>query len=531
MSTPGPRQHDERLSEELVAYLDGELSTSESESVEVRIGQDEHARSELQKFDRVWNALDGLERATVGDSFTKTTIEMAAVEARKQLAHETMMLPVRKRNRWIKIASLATVAALVGFAAIAALLPSPNRQLYANLPVIMELDAYSEVRDIEFLRLLNATSSDWLLSEWGGEIAPRSEALGELSAASYGDRRKYVESLDADARTDLASKHRRYQSLTPELREELTSWHTRLANDPDAAALQAAMLAYYAWVSREDEVDQARLRSLDAAERVERVESMQRWAERQSEMRLSPANVAALRKALDTAAADPELIRRHQQIVDSLPAFNKLKRSEGRRDRRIDGLRALKRSSPRIAILMVEMATAFGNRDDLTQPITDFRDAVEARLIDALDPETAKRLRAMKQQERSRRLAFWLMASVRRPRTPDVATLEDYFVSGNLSAEDQQRLLAMPKDQMLEELEQLYVREFLGDAEGDREFQQMMQDFMGRGEDRGRRWGDRGPRGPNGPRGEGPRGRGPRIDGPRGMGPPPPPPDEQTPSA
>ena len=93
-----PDQPDIILGEELTAYLDGELSREESEQLEQRLSEQEHVRSELQRFDRVWNALDQLPQATVGDSFTRTTIEMAAVEAEKDLALQTRQLPIQKRN-------------------------------------------------------------------------------------------------------------------------------------------------------------------------------------------------------------------------------------------------------------------------------------------------------------------------------------------------------------------------------------------------------------------------------------------------
>ncbi len=500
MNNSSPEQHDNRLSEELVAYLDGELSHSESESVEARIRQDDRARSELQRFDRVWNALDNLERPTVGDSFTRTTIEMATVEAKKELAHETAMLPMRKRRRWIKIASLATVAALVGFATLAALMPNANRQLYVNLPVIMELDAYSEVRDIDFLRQLDQTSGDWLLAEWEDEVAPRAQALLDQSGASLRERQRYVDSLDAESQADLAGKHRRYQSLTPEMRDELTDWHTRLTNDVDAKELQEVMLAYYAWVSQADEIDQARLRSLDAAARVRRVEDMKRRADARSEWQLSPANAAALRGALDDMADDPQLERQRRKLVDDL--MDKWEVPENRRDR-------FKLPSPRISIKMA-MGSAFG---DPPAEIVEYRNAIEERLIDALDEPTAGRLRGLPARDRSRRVATWLRMAMRQPQTPDVATLEKFFVSGDFTPDEQQRLLAMPTDQMLDELENMYIREFVGEGGDEREFQRM----FGHGNRFGRRpWDERESR----PERRGPRGPG-DVDGPDGPGKPP----------
>ena len=67
--------------EVLVAYLDGQLSAEECERVESMLSSDPSTRQRLQSLDRVWNALDVLPRSTASPTFTRTTIEMAAVTA------------------------------------------------------------------------------------------------------------------------------------------------------------------------------------------------------------------------------------------------------------------------------------------------------------------------------------------------------------------------------------------------------------------------------------------------------------------
>ena len=65
--------HDQQL-EEIVAYLDGELSSEESARVERRLASDEAYRQQLQGIDRAWHALDDLPMATVDDRFSRTTL-------------------------------------------------------------------------------------------------------------------------------------------------------------------------------------------------------------------------------------------------------------------------------------------------------------------------------------------------------------------------------------------------------------------------------------------------------------------------
>lgn len=525
-------QSDKHLSEELVAYLDGELSASESESVELRIGQDHHARSELQRFDRVWNALDHLPPVTVSDGFTRTTIEMAAVEAKKELAHETHMLPVKRRQRWLKWTALVAAAVVSGFAALAMLLPNPNRDLYINLPVVMQLDAYSEVRDAEFLRLLDAKAGEWLMADWGPEVAGDAEALANLTTASYRQRRAYVDQLSGDDRTQLASQHRRYQSLSGEMRDELQDWHTALATDPHAPQLQKTMLAYYAWLSQQDEIEQASLRSLSANQRLQRVERMHKEQARRSRVSLSSQNSQALRNAIEAMVADPEIVALHRQMIDVLPDVSKLTPRDNHLGYRVEALQALKRSSPRLAIFMVTMGSAIHDTPPPFKQIIAFRDATEQRMIAALQPQQVERLQSLDQRRRSQQLARWMYVSSRGQRKPDVATLEEFFVSGSLTEDVQQRLLAMPRDQMLKELEQLYIKEFLGEDSFSREFRELMPEYGPgwRSTGRGRRGNaesppriepPRGPRGPRAGRGRSDDRPQPPPPGGREFGPPP----------
>lgn len=547
MSTPGPQPSD-RLSEELVAYLDGELSAGESESIELRLHQDDHVRSELQKFDRVWNALDDLPRVTVDDSFTRTTIEMAAVEARKELAHETVMFPVRRRNHWLKLVAMVVTASAIGFASFAALAPNPNRVLYTNLPVILQLDAYSEVRDIEFLKLLHAQAGDWLLDEWGPEIQQSATDLATVTPATYTEREEFVDSLPADRQTDLASKHRRYESLAPEMREELNEWHRSLSASPSAEELRQTLLAYYAWVSQQSEVDQARLRMLAPTERLAMVQEMHTELARRNLMNLSPRDAAALRAAMDAAAKDPEIDQLRLAMIRSLPDDDKLAGQMPRE--RIEALKKLKSRlpgmSPQLSMRMVLWLSSMRGVEPRGPEFVAYRNAIESRLLAALSPQTAADLEK-DPLARTRRLAWWVAVASHHDEKPDQATLEEFFVSGSLTEDEKRQLLARPPEQMLKELEVRYAREFMDSRELDAEWHELMQDF-GRGRfGGGRGWNDRDGRRPqewgeggrrderrDGPgdrpmrnRPDGPPGdRGPRERGgsPFGEGPPLPPP-------
>jgi anti-sigma factor RsiW len=152
-----PASDDFSLHEELVAYLDGELGPDESHRVEELLAADAGARQTLQRLDRAWQLLDDLDTSGVGDKFAQTTLEMVTVVAAGEVEQNQADAPRRRRRRRLLLGGGLAAAGLAGFAAVALLAAAvdPNKQLVHDLPVLENLDQYSQVKDIEFLRMLN----------------------------------------------------------------------------------------------------------------------------------------------------------------------------------------------------------------------------------------------------------------------------------------------------------------------------------------------------------------------------------------
>jgi len=103
---------DRRL-EQIVAYLDGELSPAEALQVEHQLAEDDLFRQEVAGIERAWSALDILPNATVDDRFAQTTMELVVGAAREDVLEKTRALPVmRRRNLLGKLLILATAMAL-----------------------------------------------------------------------------------------------------------------------------------------------------------------------------------------------------------------------------------------------------------------------------------------------------------------------------------------------------------------------------------------------------------------------------------
>jgi anti-sigma factor RsiW len=103
-----------RQLEEIVAYLDGELSPQESAQVEQRLASDETYRQKLQSLQRAWTALDELPAATLDDRFAQTTMEMIVATARSDVKLQTQAMPAQRRKQRLSTMLLVTAAVLLG---------------------------------------------------------------------------------------------------------------------------------------------------------------------------------------------------------------------------------------------------------------------------------------------------------------------------------------------------------------------------------------------------------------------------------
>jgi len=139
------------LAEELVAYLDGELDAEACRRIEERLVHDEQARQMLRELEQTWQWLGELGQATIGETFTHSTLEMVAMAAEAEVQQRTAR---GGRRRWLLGVGSLVLAAAVGFLSVVWLRPDPHRALLDDLPVLENLDEYRQVGDLEFLRQL-----------------------------------------------------------------------------------------------------------------------------------------------------------------------------------------------------------------------------------------------------------------------------------------------------------------------------------------------------------------------------------------
>lgn len=137
--------------EDLVAYLDGELTGTEMQRIEERLSADEEYRRQLQRLQRAWDLLDDLPRQEASESFSQSTVSMVALQTSGEFTATKSRAGLWQ---WLGAAAAIVLAGAAGYGATHLVYDSPNRELLADLPVIERLDVYQSAESLEFIRLL-----------------------------------------------------------------------------------------------------------------------------------------------------------------------------------------------------------------------------------------------------------------------------------------------------------------------------------------------------------------------------------------
>ena len=156
--TQEPINAESSLEEQLVAYLDGELDGESCRRIEELLAVDPEVRQKLHWLERTWEVLDELDTTPVGEDFTRTTMEMVALAAEKDVRESLEERPRRRRRRRLLCGGGMLAAGLAGFLAFTLIAANPNKELnkelVQDLPILEKLDEYQQIQDIKFLRML-----------------------------------------------------------------------------------------------------------------------------------------------------------------------------------------------------------------------------------------------------------------------------------------------------------------------------------------------------------------------------------------
>ena len=143
-------------SQQIVAYLDGELDSATNAEIEKRLADDAEFALRLQQLQRAWELLDELPRAKTNIDFTRSTVELIAVSAEDDLQATKNLVTQKKIQSWLIRSGLVGLAILLGWFIGDGYFGRAQRQLLRDLPVIHQFDEYRLTEDLEFLKQLQA---------------------------------------------------------------------------------------------------------------------------------------------------------------------------------------------------------------------------------------------------------------------------------------------------------------------------------------------------------------------------------------
>jgi hypothetical protein len=421
--------------EELVAYLDGELSPDDCRRVEARLAADADYRRQLHDLDQAWEALDALPAPRIDDDFARTTMELVTIAAEGDLSQRAARAATRMQWRKWWLAGAGIAAAVIGFAAARGLQSRGDRALLADLPVIRQFDQLTHVENIDFLRRLSsAVPLDRLTTN---EAAIQEELLNVawLNAPRLEDRQMWIEALTPEQKAEIAALANRFRALSNRDRNRLRDLQREIREAEDAEQLQRNLLAYGQWLARlslgeQEELKEA-LRGRPVDEQLQRLQRFVRKENAEASRQLSNEDEEKLRRAV-LAFVD----ERRSMLLNEMR-----RRGAGERARRLE--------EPRGALMILNWTMQ--NEDA----------AIEARdrIVGELSPEARAHLDRLGPRARRLQLWQWIRDSLQPKWSP--GELEQFFAN-ELDNNQRERLLDLPPGEMQSELERLYLANEIG---------------------------------------------------------------------
>jgi len=157
--------------EELVAYLDGELDPKAAEAVATRLSLDPKLRAEADALQRAWDVLDVLPRPQPSAAFATRTVSQVIpipgagsgtqfLSPSGPAAATMPAIPARPPGAgfWLASAALVLLAGAGGYLGHRAVAPPPKpaEPALEDVPLMKNLRLYRNVDDIEYLRKLDS---------------------------------------------------------------------------------------------------------------------------------------------------------------------------------------------------------------------------------------------------------------------------------------------------------------------------------------------------------------------------------------
>ena len=343
------------VDEQLVAYLDGELTPQERSALDSRLGRDAALRSRLRELQHGWDLLDELPMATPSPILLESTLRMAALEAsgnRGDAARSDRGSKASDRRRgrgWgfdrrfspILLVLAAVVCFAVGVAASWTSESVRFRDQLNRLPVALHVDAYLHASDLDWMRELAG------MKNWQHAVAV-AEHFGEwdfslhhqIDQASPLQRQAILRELPIEDQQVVMEAWQRYERLGPEEVARVSSVADRVAAQSDATDLLATMDRYARWrdslpAPTRDQISQAAPDDRITLVDQELQKTVKQWTAQTSRL-LTEEDLETIYQALRDIARDRILYQVELYGGDPSAALRILESSDQLREQRIE---------------------------------------------------------------------------------------------------------------------------------------------------------------------------------------------------
>jgi hypothetical protein len=345
-------------------------------------------------------------------------------------------------------------AALVfGFALGSQIWSDPNESLVRDLPVLENLDLYYQADDIKFLRLLEQEGA-FRDADDEATGAPRSAPPAATAEEDPSSRRESLAQLQPHEQQELLRKYERFRAIPPEEQQRLRDLQAQISANPDSQRLHQVLARYHAWLKTITPSQRAALADLPPDERVAQIKLIQRRQE--DAQRLQPLT-----------REDRGKIRRW---IDALIDQHRAELVAGISERYRKWFDDADPLQKRMALVYI----IFGrSRDDAIESRVTQDDI--NRLAAELSPTARAELdKADTLEAQGKLVRGWIFATLRRydswqsgrRENPVVGEELLQFLQNDVPQAERERLLKMPREEMLRELRRMYFEQGRGPRRG-----------------------------------------------------------------
>jgi len=282
-------------------------------------------------------------------------------------------------------------------------------------------------------------------------------AVDGLTEQQLAERQTRIASLDESARQELARKFERFQALAPEEQDRLRALQAEITADPDSKRLMQVLERYHEWLKTISTAQRAQLAELTPHDRVEAIEDIRR-TQRDAQLLepLTRDDMRAVRRWID------ELVQQHRKELEA----NIPERYRDWYQRQTDP------STKQMALVFRLFGRSRGGQDESNSKVTQedidrltakFSQSAKAELAKDTSPEAQRRL-----------VRGWVFASLRRSsawqreRRGNALVGEELlrFLQSEVPPAERERLLKLPREEMLQQLRRMYFERGGGPPRG-----------------------------------------------------------------